>query len=92
MADRLREKLDDILGTIDILQARIPGNAKHLVLKYVRMGILYDERVINEDLRALLRLARRAEQLRAEIHDLRTYSARRREAAFEQALARLSRG
>lgn len=86
-ADRLGEELDRVLITIDIVRARLPQPALYLALKYLRMGILREEHVAHEDLRALLRLTRRAEKLREEIRELRASSRHQRQARLGQALA-----
>ena len=86
-ADRLGEELGRVLITIDIVRDRLPQPALYLALKYLRMGILKDEHVAHEDLRAILRLTRRAEKLREEIRELRAHSRHRRQARLGQALA-----
>ena len=65
--DWLREKLEDVLIMLGIVKERLPGKAKYLVLKYLRMGIIELEHVVNDDMLALVRLYKRAEQLRQEI-------------------------
>jgi hypothetical protein len=85
-ADILREKLNDVLITIDIVQRRLPPQAA-LVLKYVQMGMIQREHIISDDILAMLRLQNQVEQLRAEIEALRTASRRRRPAAVPHVLA-----
>ena len=89
-ADILREKLKDVLITLDIVRRRLPP-AGYLVLKLVQMGIISSDHVTSEDVRAVLRLRRQVQRLRDEIADLRTFRARRDEQAFERALAQLGR-
>jgi hypothetical protein len=66
-ADQLRAELGRVLGTIGLLTERVPGTAKYLVLKYVRMGILDAEHVTNHDLRQLVKLEAKARQLREQL-------------------------
>lgn len=66
-ADELRAELGRLVGLIGLLQERVPGTAKYLVLKYVGMGILDAEHVTNHDLRQLVKLEARARQLREQI-------------------------
>ena len=87
-ADILREKLKDVLITLDIVRRRLPP-AGYLVLKLVQMGIISSDHVTSEDVQAVLRLRRQVQLLRDEIGDLRALRARRDEQAFELALARL---
>lgn len=89
-ADILREKLKDVLITLDIVRRRLPP-AGYLVLKLVQMGIISSDHVTSDDVQAALRLRRKAQQLRDEIADLRAFRARRDEQAFERAFARLGR-
>ena len=86
-ADRLEEELRGVLITTDIVRARLPQPAAYLALTYLRMGILKNEHVTNDDLHALLRLTRTAQKLREEIQELRTHSRHRRQAWAAQAFA-----
>lgn len=52
----LRERLAHAIELAALIRARIPGTAKYLVLKYVRMGILPIEEITNERLRRLVGL------------------------------------
>lgn len=87
----LREKLRDVLITLDIVKQRVPPSG-FLVLKLVQMGILDEEHVTSDDVRALLRLRRRVQGLRDEITALTAARQRRQEVALERALARLVPG
>ena len=78
-AGKLREQLRDVLIMISIVKERLPRTATYLVLKYLRMGIIKLEHVASEDVVALVRMYRRAEQLREEIARLQEASQRRRE-------------
>jgi len=62
-----RAELAHVLGLIGLLNQRVPGTAKYLVLKYVRMGVLELEHVTSHDLRQLVKLEAKARQLRAEL-------------------------
>lgn len=66
-AGELREELARVVGLIGLLKERVPGTAKYLVLKYVRMGILDAEHVTDHDLRELVKLEARARQLQDEL-------------------------
>ena len=66
-ADQLRAELAHLVGLIGLLPERVPGTAKYLVLKYVRMGILDVEHVTNHELRELVKLEARARQLREQL-------------------------
>jgi hypothetical protein len=90
-ADQLAEELRRVLISVDIVRARLPQAALYLTLKYLGLGIVKDEHVASDDLRTLLRLTRRAQQLREEIWELRASSRRRQEARAEQALDTLTR-
>jgi hypothetical protein len=82
--DRLREQLRDVLIMFSIVKDRLP-RVKYLVLKYVRMGVIELEHIVNEDMVALARLHLRAEQLRREIRRLDVH----RQARAERELAAL---
>ena len=69
-AQKLREKLKDVLIMFSIVKERLPGRAKYLVLKYLRMGIIGLEHVTDQDMRALAELDQRARRLRSEIVEL----------------------
>jgi hypothetical protein len=78
-ADKLRERLKDMLIMVSIVAERLPGKAKYMVLKYLRMDIIGLNNIINTDMLALARLYLRVERLRSEIRQLeRTSEARRR--------------
>jgi hypothetical protein len=66
-AAELRAELGRVIGLIGLLKERVPGTAKYLVLKYVRMGILHVEHVTNHDLRELVKLEAKARQLREQL-------------------------
>ena len=79
-ADKLREQLKDLLIMVSIVKERLPGKAKYLVLKYLKMGIIGLEHIVDYDMLALARLYLRAERLRGEV---RLLQREKREAAGE---------
>ena len=84
-ADKLREKLRDVLILFSIVKERLPA-AKYRVLNYLRMGIIELEHIANEDMLELARLHLRAERLRKEIRELRKGSVGRRHTEVMAAL------
>jgi hypothetical protein len=76
-ADQVREQLKDVLILLSIVNDRIASPAKYLVLKYLRMGIIGPEHIVNQDMAALSRLYLRIRRLRQEIDELREASERR---------------
>jgi len=78
-ADKIREQLDDLRIMFSIVSDRIKAEAKYMVLKYLRMGIIRLEHIVNDDMLALARLYLRAKRLQEEIADLRQASERRRQ-------------
>ena len=69
-ADRLREQLTDVAIRMGIVKERLPGKAKYMVLKYLKMGVIELGQIINADMLALARLYLRARRLRDEIWQL----------------------
>ena len=82
-ADKLREQLKNVLIMFSIVNERLPGKAKYMVLKYLRMGIIELEHIANSDMRALARLYLRIRRMRKEIAELREASERRRQQRAE---------
>lgn len=78
-ADKLKEKLADVLILLGIVKERLPGKAKYLVLKYLKMGIITIEDIVSDDMRAMAGLWLRAKKLQDEIALLRECSRARRE-------------
>jgi hypothetical protein len=66
-ADKLREQLKDLLIMVSVVAERLPGKAKYMVLKYLKMGVIGLEHISNADMLALARLYLRVERLRDEI-------------------------
>ena len=77
-ADKVREQLKDLLILLGIVNERVKTRAKYLVLKYLRMGIIELEHIVDNDMRALARLYLRAKRMREEIAELWEASERRR--------------
>ena len=69
-AEKLREQLKDIVMRIGIVASRMPGGAKYVVLKYLKMGIIGLEHVADADMWALARLYMRGWHLRKQISRL----------------------
>ena len=75
-ADRLKERLKDLLIMFDTVSRRLP-RAKWKVLKYFSMGLLDEEQIANWDMWQLALLDGRIRKLRREIDTLRTASRER---------------
>jgi len=69
-ADKLREQLRDLTIRMALVKERLPGKAKYMVLKYLKMGVIELGQIINADMLALARLYLRARRLRDEIWQL----------------------
>ena len=78
-ADRLREQRENVLIMLGIVKERLPGRAKYRVLKFLQMGFIELEDIVNEDMRALAGLWLRARRLQEEIIELREASRAKRE-------------
>jgi hypothetical protein len=76
-ADKLREQLSDVLILFSIVNDRIATKAKYMVLKYLQMGIIELEHIVNPDMAALARLYLRVQRMRQEIRGLQGASERR---------------
>jgi hypothetical protein len=77
--DRLKEQLGDVLIMFSIVKERIKSTAKYLVLKYLRMGIIDLEHIVDDDMLALGRLYVRVRRMQKEMAGLREASRHRRE-------------
>ncbi len=73
-AAKLRGELEDVLIMLSIVKPRLPGRAKYLVMKYLRMGLIEVGHVVNDDMRALARLYTRARRLQEQIARLEEVS------------------
>lgn len=82
-ADKLQEKLRDVLIMLSIVTERVP-RAKYKVLKYLRMGVIDLEHIENADMLALAKLYQQAKNLRQQIQELRdaSWAMRQRQAAW----------
>ena len=78
-ADKLKEKLKDVVIMFSIVKERMPRRTKYLVLKYIKMGIIELEHIADADMYALARLYLRARHLRNQIADLREVNRLRQE-------------
>ena len=76
-ADKLKEQLGDILILFSIVNERITTKAKYLILKYLRMGIIELEHIVDADMLALARLYLRARRMQNEIADLKESACKR---------------
>ena len=85
-AEKLKERLRDVLIMFSIVTRRLP-RAKFLVLKYLRMGIIELEHIVNDDMLALARLHLRARRLQQEIRALRNVSWKRMRRELEVVLS-----
>ncbi len=70
-ADKLREQLKNVLIMFSIVNERLKPWAKYMVLKYLKMGIIELEHIVDNDMRALGRLHLRIWRLRKQIAELR---------------------
>ena len=78
-ADKVAEQLKDLLIMFSIVKERIKTGAKYLVLKYLRMGIIEFEHIIDSDMSALAKLYLRARRMRKEIAELQEAGERRQQ-------------
>ena len=78
-ADKLKDRLDDILIMLAIVRERLPAKAVHLILKYLQMGIIEMEHIVNDDMLAAASLFLRARRLQKEIAELHEASRIRQE-------------
>lgn len=83
-ADKLREQKKDLLIIASIVKERLPGKAKYMVLKYLKMGIIGLEHIVNANMLALARLYLRVERLRGEIKQLEMAGEARRSRQMER--------
>ena len=88
-ADKLREQLKDLLIRFGTVNERIKTKAKYLVLKYLRMGIIGLEHIVDSDVLILARLHLRIMKMQKQIRELTEASRRRAEQRAEAFLAAL---
>lgn len=88
-AEQLQQQRKDVLIIFSIVNERLPRPAKYLVLKYLRMGIITLEQIVDEDMAALGRLYLRVQNLTKEIaavHEARRQRLDRQAEAFVESL------
>ena len=85
-AEKLREQLKDLVIRMGIVKERLPGRAKYLVLKYLKMGIIELEHIASFDMLCLARLFLRARRLRDEIGRLEQVGEVRRQRRLVEVL------
>ncbi len=73
-AEKLREKLKDVLIMLGIVKERLPGKAKDLVLKHLKMGVIGLDHITNGDMLDVAQLYLKARRLQREIEELRDAS------------------
>ncbi len=78
-ADKLRERLKDILIMLEMIRGRLPRRSVALILKYLRMGIIGLEDISNFDAWQLGTLYLRARRLSKQIVELEEASWRRKQ-------------
>lgn len=76
-ADKLRDELGNVFIMLSIVKRRLPGKAKGLVLKHLRMGVIELEHVVNDDMHMLAKLYMRARRLQEQIAELTEVSRER---------------
>lgn len=69
-ADKLREELKGVVIMFSIVKERIKGNVKYLILKYLRMGIIGSEHIVDYEMWRLGELYLRIKRLSKEIERL----------------------
>jgi hypothetical protein len=77
-ADKIQEDFESEVIIVGIIKERIPGKAKYLILKYLKMGIIDLDHIENYDMWALARHCLKAWRLQKEIRSLRSFSWRNR--------------
>jgi hypothetical protein len=73
-AEKLHEELKDLTIRMGLIKERLPGKAKYMVPKYLKMGVIELGHIINHDMWCLARLYLRARRLRDEIWRLEQVS------------------
>jgi len=84
--DKLREQLKDLTIRMAIVKERLPGKAKYMVLKYLKMGVIELEQIGSFDILCLARLYLRARKLRDEIWRLEQVSEAKRKRKLKRFL------
>jgi len=65
--ERLRDELENVFIMLGMVKRRLPGETKYLVLKYLRMGLIDMEQIVNTDMLTIGKLYVRARRLQKEI-------------------------
>ena len=78
-ADKLVEEVQGKVIMFHIVKERIPGMKKYRVLKYVGMGALELDDIIDDDVRALAKLYLQIRKVREQVVELREFSRQRKE-------------
>ena len=78
-ADKLIEEVQDRVIMFRIVSERIPGMNKYRVLKYVWMGGLLLDDIIDDDVRALAKLYVQIRKVKEQVVELREFSRQREE-------------
>ena len=77
-ADKLREELKDAVIMLSIVMERVQSNSKYVVLKYLRMGLIDFEHIVDGDMRGVAKWYLRVRRLREQISELEQARVRRR--------------
>ena len=72
--DKLQDEFESQTIMVGIIKERIAGNAKYRVLKYLKMGIIDLDHIVNPDMHALARHCLKGWRLQKEIRSLRSFS------------------
>jgi hypothetical protein len=78
-SEKLKEKLKDLVFTLKMVSARIPGRAKYKVLKQVRNGVLDIGDVLDNQMYLLAEMCLRAWRMREQIERLQVKRKQRQE-------------
>jgi len=79
MADKVKEKIKDLVIRFSIVNAGINGKDKYRVLKQVNKGIIAPEHINNASMKALSRLFLRIQRLRQKLSQLREAGMKRQQ-------------
>jgi len=86
--DKLKEELHTLHIMIDTARYCVQGENKYIVLRYARQGIIDVDDILDEELRGLAKLCRRADRLEDEIRRL---ALSRRKRRLQETAAMLAR-
>ncbi|MFC1763273.1 hypothetical protein ACFL6U_14495 [Planctomycetota bacterium] len=82
-ANRVKEKLKDVVILFYIVNNKLQPMAKYVVLKHLHKGIIELDHIVHEDMRALARLYLRIKKMRHQIAWLKEASERYRQRKAE---------